>query len=158
VKRLLILTASCRLDGGAADAADAICAREAEGLGRNVQIEGHLKTGARVLLVGDMTTDGRSKVNFCNALRDAGATIEHCFVVFFYDLFPEGRKILSDLAISLHALATWWDELEAAKRSGRYDQGRLADVEAFMKDPVGWSKAHGGAAQVKGSAGCRATS
>jgi orotate phosphoribosyltransferase len=95
--------------------------------------------GARVLLVEDMTTDGRSKVNFCNALRDAGATIEHCFVVFFYDLFPEGRKILSDLAISLHALATWWDVLEAAKRSGRYDQGRLADV---------WSKAHGGAAQA----------
>jgi orotate phosphoribosyltransferase len=95
-----------------------------------------------------MTTDGRSKVNFCNALRDAGATIEHCFVVFFYDLFPEGLKILSDLAISLHALATWWGVLEAAKRSGRYDQGRLADVEAFMKDPVGWSKAHGGAAQA----------
>jgi hypothetical protein len=28
------------------------------------------------------------------------------------------------------------------------DKGRLQDVEAFMKDPVSWSKAHGGAAQA----------
>jgi orotate phosphoribosyltransferase len=122
--------------------------KKPKGFGRNAQIEGHLEPGSRVLLVEDMTTDGRSKVNFCNALRAAEATIEHCFVVFFYDIFPEGRKILSDLGITLHALATWWDVLEAAKKSGRYDRGRLADVEAFMNDPVAWSKAHGGAAQA----------
>ena len=122
--------------------------KKPKGFGRNAQIEGHLEPGARVLLVEDMTTDGRSKVNFCNALREAGATIEHCFVVFFYDIFPEGRKILGDLGVTLHALATWWDVLEAAKKSGRYDKGRLQDVETFMKDPVSWSKAHGGAAQA----------
>ena len=122
--------------------------KKPKGFGRNAQIEGHLEPGDRVLLVEDMTTDGRSKVNFCNALRAADATIEHCFVVFFYDIFPEGRKILSDLGVTLHALATWWDVLEAAKKSGRYDQDRLADVEAFMSDPVAWSKAHGGAAQA----------
>ena len=44
-----------------------------KGFGRNAQIEGHLEPGQRVLLVEDLTTDGRSKVNFCNALRDAGA-------------------------------------------------------------------------------------
>jgi orotate phosphoribosyltransferase len=122
--------------------------KKPKGFGRNAQIEGEIKPGERVLLVEDMTTDGRSKVNFCNALREAGATIEHCFVVFFYDIFPEGRKILGDLGVTLHALATWWDVLEAAKKSGRYDKGRLQDVETFMKDPISWSKAHGGAAQA----------
>ena len=66
-----------------------------KGFGRNAQIEGHLAPGARVLLVEDMTTDGRSKVNFCQALRAAGATVDHAFVVFFYDIFPAGRKILA---------------------------------------------------------------
>ena len=122
--------------------------KKPKGFGRNVQIEGHIEAGDRVLLVEDMTTDGRSKVNFCTALREAGATIEHCFVIFFYDIFPEGRKILSDLGVTLHALATWWDVLDAAKKSGRFDKGRLQEAEAFMKDPVGWSKAHGGAAQA----------
>jgi len=122
--------------------------KKPKGFGRNAQIEGHVEPGDRVLLVEDMTTDGRSKVNFCKALRGAGAVVEHCFVVFFYDIFPEGKKILSDLGVTLHALATWWDVLEAAKKSGRFDKTKLKEAEKFMKDPAGWSKAHGGAAQA----------
>jgi orotate phosphoribosyltransferase len=122
--------------------------KKPKGFGRNAQIEGHLEPGDRVLLVEDMTTDGRSKVNFCKALRGAGAVVEHCFVVFFYDIFPEGKKILGDLGVTLHALATWWDVLEAAKRSGRFDKAKLKEAEKFMKDPAGWSKAHGGATQA----------
>ena len=120
--------------------------KKPKGFGRNAQIEGHLEAGARVLLVEDMTTDGRSKVNFCKALRDAGAVVEHVFVFFFYDIYPEGKTILSDLGVTLHSLATWWDVLEAAKESGKFDKGRLREAESFMKDPAGWSKAHGGAA------------
>jgi orotate phosphoribosyltransferase len=122
--------------------------KQPKGFGRNVQIEGHLTQGQRVLLVEDMTTDGRSKVNFCNALRQGGARVEHCLVFFFYDIFPEGRTILRDLGVTLHALATWWDVLTVAKASGRFDAGKLAEVEKFMHDPAGWSKAHGGVAAV----------
>ncbi len=122
--------------------------KKPKGFGRNAQIEGHLKGGDRVLLVEDMTTDGRSKVNFCEALRAAGATVEHCLVFFFYDIFPEGKKILSDLGVTLHALATWWDVLEVAKQSGRFDKTSLTEAEKFMHDPAAWSKAHGGAAQA----------
>jgi orotate phosphoribosyltransferase len=122
--------------------------KKPKGFGRNAQIEGHIEDGDRVLLVEDMTTDGRSKVNFCKALRTAGATVDHVFVFFFYDIFPEGKKILGDLGVTLHALATWWDVLEAAKKSGRFDKRRLREAEKFMKDPAGWSKAHGGAAQA----------
>src|SRR6266403_2326377 len=73
--------------------------KKAKGFGRNAQIEGHLVEGQRVLLVEDMTSDGRSKVNFCKALRDAGAKVEHALVFFFYDIFPEARKILGDLGV-----------------------------------------------------------
>jgi orotate phosphoribosyltransferase len=122
--------------------------KKAKGFGRNAQIEGHVETGDRVLLVEDMTTDGRSKVNFCQALRGAGAVVEHVFVFFFYDIFPESKKILGDLGVTLHALATWWDVLEAAKKSGKFDAAKLEEVEEFMNDPAAWSKAHGGVAQV----------
>src|ERR1700743_2858947 len=83
--------------------------KKAKGFGRNAQIEGHLDPGARVLLVEDLASDGRSKVNFCEALRSAGAVVEHVFVFFFYDIFPEGKTILGDLGVTLHSLATWWD-------------------------------------------------
>jgi len=109
-------------------------------------LEGHLVEGQRVLLVEDMTSDGRSKINFCTALREAGAKVEHTLVFFFYDIFPEARKILSDLGVTLHALATWWDVLAVAKASGKFDAAKLAEIEKFMHDPAGWSKAHGGVA------------
>jgi orotate phosphoribosyltransferase len=122
--------------------------KKPKGFGRNTQIEGHLVEGQRVLLVEDMTSDGRSKINFCNALREAGAEVEHVLVFFFYDIFPEGRKILNDLGVTLHSLATWWDVLAVAKESGKFDAAKLAEVEKFMHDPAGWSKAHGGVAAV----------
>jgi len=122
--------------------------KKPKGFGRNAQIEGHIEEGDRVLLVEDMTSDGRSKVNFCKALRTAGAIVDHVFVFFFYDIFPESKKIFGDLGVTLHSLATWWNVLDVAKKSGKFDAGKLKDVEAFMKDPAGWSKAHGGVAQA----------
>jgi orotate phosphoribosyltransferase len=122
--------------------------KQAKAFGRTAQVEGDVVEGARVLLVEDMTTDGRSKVNFCKALRAAGMRVEHVLVFFFYDIFPQGRTILRDLGVTLHSLATWWDVLAVARRSGKFDAAKLAEVEKFMHDPAGWSKAHGGVAAV----------
>jgi orotate phosphoribosyltransferase len=120
--------------------------KKPKGFGRGAQIEGQLIPGQRVLLVEDLATDGRSKVNFVKALREAGGRCEHCLVLFFYDIYPEGKKILSDLGVTLHALTTWWDVLAVAKASGKFESKMLAEVENFMHDPAGWSKAHGGVA------------
>ncbi len=124
--------------------------KQPKGFGRNAQIEGHLIEGQRVLLVEDMTTDGRSKVNFCNALRTAGAKVEHIFVLFFYDIFPESESILKELNVAMHYLATWRDVLAVAKRDGRFDDHTLAEVEKFITDPAAWSEAHGGVAKAAG--------
>ncbi len=122
--------------------------KKPKGFGRGAQIEGKLDPGQRVLLVEDLATDGRSKVNFVKALRDGDGKCDHCFVIFFYDIYPEGAKILSDLGVTLHYLTTWWDVLAVAKASGKFDPKMLAEVEKFMNDPAGWSKAHGGVASA----------
>jgi orotate phosphoribosyltransferase len=119
-----------------------------KGFGRGAQIEGQLIEGQRVLLVEDLATDGKSKVNFVKAIRDAGGQCDHCTVIFFYDIYPQGKKILGDLGVTLHHLTTWWDVLAVAKASGKFDKGMLAEVESFMNDPAGWSKAHGGASEA----------
>ena len=98
-----------------------------------------------MLLVEDLATDGKSKVNFINALREAGGICEHCFVIFFYDIYPQSKKIMGDLGVTLHALTTWKDVLAVARTSGQFEPKMLAEVEKFIGDPAGWSKAHGGA-------------
>jgi len=121
--------------------------KKPKGFGRGAQIEGQMLPGQRVLLVEDLATDGRSKVNFVKAIRDADAVCEHCTVLFFYDIYKEGRKILADLGVTLHYLTTWWDVLAVAKASGKFDPNMLDEVEKFMNDPAGWSKAHGGVSE-----------
>ncbi len=118
--------------------------KQPKGFGRDAQIEGDLKEGERVLLVEDLTTDGRSKINFCQALRSAGAVVEHVFVVFHYDIFPETKTVMSEMGVSLHALATWWDALKVAQAGGHFETGTMDEVEKFLRDPAGWSVAHGG--------------
>jgi orotate phosphoribosyltransferase len=118
--------------------------KKPKGFGRNAQIEGDVREGARTLLVEDLTTDGRSKINFCQALRASGAIVEHVFVNFYYDIFPESKKILADLHVRLHHLATWWDVLAVVKKGGYLESKQIAEVESFLHAPAQWSAAHGG--------------
>ncbi len=122
--------------------------KKPKGFGRGAQIEGQLIPGQRVLLVEDLATDGRSKVNFVKAIRDAGGTCDHCTVLFFYDIYKDSKRVLGDIGVTLHYLTTWWDVLAVAKASGKYDPKLLGEIETFMNDPAGWSKAHGGVAEA----------
>jgi len=118
--------------------------KKPKGFGRGAQIEGHIEEGARTLLVEDLTTDGRSKVNFCKALRDAGAVVDHVFVVFYYDIFPESKKIIADIKVKLLHLATWWDVLRVVKQGGYFENRTIEEVERFLHAPAKWSAEHGG--------------
>jgi len=119
--------------------------KKPKGFGRNAQIEGDIREGARTLLVEDLTTDGRSKINFCQALRAAGAVVEHVYVNFYYDIFPESKQVMADLKVRLHHLASWWDVLAVVKQGNYLGKGQLDEVEKFLHAPAQWSAAHGGA-------------
>jgi orotate phosphoribosyltransferase len=118
--------------------------KKPKGFGRGAQIEGDMKPGARALLVEDLATDGGSKVNFINAIRQAECQVAHALVVFHYGIFPQSLTTLGDLGVKLHGLATWWDVLAAARDTGRLDQAETAKIRAFLEDPEGWSNARGG--------------
>ena len=118
--------------------------KKPKGFGRNAQIEGILEEGSNVLLVEDLATDGGSKVHFASALRNAGAKCDHSFVIFYYNIFAHAQAELDEAGLSLHALATWWDVLDVIKQSDKFNDTSAQIVEAFLHDPKGWSKSHGG--------------
>ena len=122
--------------------------KKPKGFGRDAQIEGELREGQRVLLVEDLTTDGGSKIKFCEALRRAGAEISDTVVVFFYDIFPETRENLEKIGLKLHYLATWRDVLAVCKAQGYFDPRTLTEVQSFLDDPLTWSGNHGGATEI----------
>jgi orotate phosphoribosyltransferase len=112
-----------------------------KGFGRGAQIEGRWRDGDRMLLVEDLATDGGSKLGFIEAIRKAGARVDHALVVFHYGIFPASTQRLGELGVALHGLATWWDVIAAAEEAGALSGPDLAAVRRFLEAPEGWSGA-----------------
>ncbi|HEY0523459.1 MAG TPA: orotate phosphoribosyltransferase [Stellaceae bacterium] len=117
--------------------------KKPKGFGRNAQIEGDLAENARVLLVEDLASEGTSKLNFVNAIRQAGAQVAHTFVIFHYGIFPQSIESLAAEGVGLHALATWWDVLQVADGLGYFEPRQFEAVKSFLDDPDGWAAARG---------------
>lgn len=118
------------------------------GLGPQASIEGDLEPGARVLLVEDLTTDGASKLQFCKALRRAGAQVDDAVVLFFYNIYRDTQAHLAENGLRLHWLADWWAVLDAAREMGAFARNDLENLENFLHEPLEWSAGHGGASRI----------
>lgn len=116
--------------------------KEPKGYGRMAQIEGVLPEEGprRTVLVEDLQTDGGSKKIFIDALRSAGASVEHAFVIFHYGIFPASEKNMKTMGITLHALTDWWAVLDAARAGNYFDAQTLSSVEKFLHSPDNWQK------------------
>ena len=114
--------------------------KEPKGYGRMAQIECVLPDAAepRAILVEDLQTDGGSKKIFIDAMREAGLTVAHAFVVFHYGIFPASEANMKEMGVTLHALATWWDVLAVAREKQAFDDETIASVEQFLNDPDNW--------------------
>ncbi len=115
--------------------------KKPKGYGRNARIEGDMHPGQRVLLVEDLTTDGGSKLEFVEAIRETGAHCADTAVIFYYGIFAGTEERLAEKGLRLHHLCSWWEVLAEARAQGAYDAGELAEVEAFLRDPRGWQAA-----------------
>lgn len=114
--------------------------KKPKGFGRMAQIEGCMDlVNPKVILVEDLQTDGGSKKIFIDALRQAGATVEHGFVVFHYGIFQQSIDNMNALGMTLHYLTDWWAVLQTAKDLKYFDNETLASVESFLKNPDVWA-------------------
>lgn len=121
-----------------------IARRESKGVGAYSQVDGTFSPGCRILLVDDLTTDGRTKAAFCNGLQRAGAVVEYAFVLFKYGIFDHAVRDIEQAGIDLFALATWNDVLTVARGRDVFTADMLKGIEDYVADPIAWSEKHGG--------------
>jgi orotate phosphoribosyltransferase len=122
--------------------------KQPKGHGRNAQIEGEMKEGARVLVIEDLTTAGGSMFKFIDAIRAAGGIVDHGMALFYYGIFREAVARFANGKVTLHHIATWRQVLAAARDKALFDESTLKSVEAFLDDPLAWSAAHGGVSEL----------
>ena len=117
--------------------------KKPKGFGVNNYIEGNNIKGKKVILVEDLTTDGGSKIKFCNSIRKAGATVEETIVLFYYNIFDGVPDKLKKSGINLNYLACWWDILNYCKEDKSIiDNETITQIEQFLISPEEWSNNH----------------
>ena len=117
--------------------------KKPKGFGVNNYIEGNNIKGKKVILIEDLTTDGGSKIKFCNSIRKAGATVEETIVLFYYNIFDDVPDKLKKSGINLNYLACWWDILNYCKEDKSIiDNETITQIEQFLISPKEWSKNH----------------
>lgn len=104
--------------------------KKPKGYGKLAQIEGILERGQKVLLFEDLITDGRSKENFYISIKKAGATIEHCLVIF--DREQGGEERLAKQGIKLHAMTRLTPTLKYGLEANFINQEEFEGVEKYL--------------------------
>ncbi len=122
--------------------------KKPKGHGRNAQIEGDMKEGARVLIIEDLTTAGGSMFTFIDAIRAAGGIVDHGMALFFYGIFQEAHQRFANGKVQFHHIATWREVLAIAKEQQLFDEKTLQEVEAFLDAPLAWSARNGGVSEL----------
>jgi orotate phosphoribosyltransferase len=100
-------------------------------------VEGQLVDGSQALLIEDMITSGASKLVFVSRLRDAGALVEHCFVIL--DREQGGSETLQAEGVTLHALVTANSVLNYARRSDTLEESVVVAALEYLRDPDAWA-------------------
>ena len=106
--------------------------------GKNQQIEGYYEKNQKVILIEDLATDGRSKIVFLNALKNANLRVSDIFVIFYYDIFNIKKTLLGSFNIKIHSLCTWKNIVELVKLKKLYSKKQIENLEDFLEDPELW--------------------
>jgi orotate phosphoribosyltransferase len=117
------------------------------GWGVSARIEGRLAPGARVLLVDDVTTDARSKLDACLALRQAGAQVHDVWVLVNFDIYPRRGPVFDQHQLALHSLLTWPRLFEVYEPQAPLSPLQRNELMEFTSTPVAWSIHHGGSGE-----------
>ena len=107
--------------------------------GKNKLIEGEILKGNNSLLVEDLITDGKSKINFVNNIRAHGIQCNLSLVVFKYNIFDDVDTTLKENNIEVHHLTEWEEVYNVMCNMNKFETNILSEIRRFLDDPVTWS-------------------
>jgi len=107
--------------------------------GKNKLIEGEILKGKNSLLVEDLMTDGKSKINFVNNIRAHDIHCDLSLVVFKYNIFNDATGDLERNNIDVHHLTDWEDVYNEMCNMNKFEATILSEIRKFLNDPITWS-------------------
>ena len=115
--------------------------KKPKGHGMDSSVEGSLEKGQKVLLIEDLITDGGSKESFISGLRNDGAVVTDCMVIF--DREQGGEAFLKDLGVNLHALCTMSSAIQSGIDTKIISDKHEIEIQEYISNPKKWHSSKG---------------
>ena len=107
--------------------------------GKSKLIEGEILKDKNSLLVEDLMTDGKSKINFIDNIRSHEIRCNLGIVVFKYNIFEEADIIMKKNNIEVHYLTDWEEVYNEICQMDKFGSDVLKEIRKFLDDPIDWS-------------------
>ena len=107
--------------------------------GKSKLIEGEILKDKNSLLVEDLMTDGKSKINFIDNIRSHEIRCNLGIVVFKYNIFEDADIILKQNNIEVHYLTDWEEVYNEICQMDKFGSDVLTEIRKFLDDPIDWS-------------------
>lgn len=105
--------------------------------GMGNQIEGEVKTGAKVIVVEDLISTGGSSLKAVAALREAGCEVVGMVASFTYG-FPVAEQAFAEAGVKLITLSDYEHVVEEAAKTGYIKDEEKAVLGEWRKNPSTW--------------------
>ena len=107
--------------------------------GKSKLIEGEILKDKNSLLVEDLMTDGKSKINFIDNIRSHEIRCNLGIVVFKYNIFEDADIIMKQNNIEVHYLTDWEEVYNEICQMDKFGSDVLTEIRKFLDDPIDWS-------------------
>ena len=107
--------------------------------GMKNQIEGYMPAGAKVLLVEDLISTGKSSLQAAKAVREAGGEVVGLLALFTYG-FEDAKQRFMDENVPFYTISDFHTLSDIAVQNGYLDADKLSAVRAFAQNPSAWRK------------------
>lgn len=113
-----------------------------KGHGLENLIEGILHKNQNVVVIEDVISTGGSALKAVEALRKAGAKVDHCLCIFDYG-FQKAASGFKNMNCQLHPLFTFETLIQYASKSGIVGQEDRDLIASWYQDPFNWGEKRG---------------
>ena len=114
--------------------------KKPKGFGINKQIEGNFIKNQNAMIIEDLATDGGSKINFIQVLRNNNLKVSDILVIFFYNIFDISKTPLGKMNVKIHSLCTWENIFNVISNNKNYNEKDVDNLKDFLFDPEKWRK------------------
>lgn len=107
--------------------------------GMGKQIEGDVQPGQKAVVIEDLVSTGRSSLDACRALQEAGVKIAGLVAVFSYG-FETATSAFAEAGIPFAALSNYEVLIRLAAERGTVDAGQLEILREWRQAPEKWGR------------------